>query len=143
MTKMKVIFLDVDGVMIVGNERSFHPECVKNLKEITRRTGAFIVVSSTYRQMGWKKLTEWFAANGVSEGLIGMTPMLNGATRGEEIRQYIEESKLDPSTAVDQFVIIDDHDNMGPLRSYLVQTDRATGLDQTAKERAIAMLNDH
>jgi len=141
---MKVIFLDIDGVMITSHvsQGKFTPNCVENLKGIMKETGALIVVSSTYRQMGFDMLKSLFASNGLTEGLIGMTPMLHQQTRGKEIGQYLEEAELDSVTSIDKFVIIDDRDDMGELGPYLIQTTQAIGLDQAVKERAIAMLTD-
>lgn len=146
---MKVIFLDLDGVMITGSyqKRSaqfegcqFAPSCVDNLKQIMERTGAYIVVSSTYRMAGFEYLRKMFAANGLTHGLIGQTPVIEYSIRGDEILQYIEESKMDPRYTVEQFVILDDHDDMGELLPYLVQTHWVTGLDDEAREKAIEML---
>lgn len=139
---MKVIFLDIDGVMItnLSSKRGFNPTCVENLNQIIQQTGASIVVSSTYRQMGFSLLKEWFKANGIEEGLIGITPITSYRTRGEEIKQYIEEAQLDPSLTVDQFVIIDDYDDMSDLLPYLIQTDGKIGLDSNTRDKAIQML---
>ncbi|RKD25042.1 hypothetical protein BEP19_04240 [Ammoniphilus oxalaticus] len=141
---MKVIFLDFDGVMITGNvigQGKFDSECVRNLQEILKQTNAKIVVSSTYRQMGLTMLRDLFTRNGIpSDVLIGVTPITRGP-RGEEIQQYLEEAELDPATQIEKFVIIDDYDNMGKVRPYLVQTNRDTGLDETARDRAIEMLS--
>lgn len=146
---MKVIFLDLDGVMITGSyqKRStefegyyFTPSSVENLKQILERTGAYIVVSSTYRMAGFEYLRKMFNANGLTDGLIGQTPVIDYGIRGDEIRQYIEESRLDPQNAVEQFVILDDHDDMGELMPYLVQTKWVSGLDEEAREKAIQML---
>lgn len=146
---MKVIFLDLDGVMITGSyqKRStefegyqFTPLCVEHLKQIMERTGACIVVSSTYRKAGYDYLRKLFEANGLPTGLVGQTPVIDYSIRGDEIRQYIEESHLDPHYAVEQFVILDDHDDMGELLPYLVQTHWETGLDEEAREKAIEIL---
>lgn len=146
---MKAIFLDIDGVMITGSYRKlspaydgyqFHPTCVENLKEIMNETGASIVVSSTWRKAGFMRLKQMLEANGIKEGLVGQTPVIDYSTRGEEIRQYIEESRLDPLRTIEQFVILDDNDDMGDLRPFLVQTDWFSGLDSEAKTKAIEML---
>ena len=140
--EMKVIFLDIDGVMITTNSPigRFDPVCVKNLKQIMDRTGAYIVVSSTYRSLGFVRLKELFAANGITKGLIGVTPVIQYGIRGEEIKQYIEEASLDPSSTIDRFVIIDDNDNMGELRPYLIQTNGKIGLDERIRDKVIEFL---
>jgi len=64
---MKIIFLDFDGVMdtayyghIIGKEcrpsndefgTVFDPNCVRNLKEIIDKTGAGIVVTSSWKSL--------------------------------------------------------------------------------------------
>lgn len=55
---MKVIFLDLDGVLAVNYQQEddygsgFHPAFVANLKSIIDATGAKIVVSSSWRKGG-------------------------------------------------------------------------------------------
>lgn len=139
---MKIIFLDIDGVMITANSSidRFDPDCVENLKQIMDQTGALLVVSSTYRSLGFERLKEWFEINGITKGLIGLTPLIPYGTRGEEIKQFIGEASLDPSTTIDHFVIIDDHDNMGALRPYLVQTNGRIGLDHSIRDKVIQFL---
>ena len=56
---MKIIFLDVDGVLNNADDSDYHvhkggcdfysPKCVSLLNQITGATGAKIVVSSTWR----------------------------------------------------------------------------------------------
>jgi len=52
---MKIIFLDIDGVLNVipqGRDKYgmiFHPEFVENLKYIIEQTNAKIVISSSWR----------------------------------------------------------------------------------------------
>ena len=61
---MKIIFLDIDGVLNVipqGRDEYgaiFHPEFVANLKHIIDKTGAKLVISSTWRMSGLKIMKE-------------------------------------------------------------------------------------
>ena len=66
---MKIIFLDFDGVLNPPNdvirgtsydftETKFGPKAVINLNKILSETGAYIVVSSTWRKMRFIKLKE-------------------------------------------------------------------------------------
>ncbi|RXT06434.1 HAD domain-containing protein [Ammoniphilus sp. CFH 90114] len=146
---MKVIFLDIDGVMITGSYRkissqydgyAFDPTAVEHLKEIIVKTGTYIVVSSTWRKAGFARLKTMFEANGIYEGLIGQTPVLEYSRRGEEIKEYLAEAQYDPTTKVEKFVILDDLNDMGELLPYLVQTNWMVGLNQEAKEKVIEML---
>lgn len=146
---MKVIFIDIDGVMVTGSHLvkstdyegyEFNPNCVKNLKEILNKTGAYIVVSSTWRKGGFNRLKTIFESYGMHSRLIGQTPVNDYGIRGDEIKQYNEESSLDPSSTIEKFIILDDDDDMGELIPFLVQTSWSKGLDENAKERAIKML---
>jgi len=67
---MKVIFLDIDGVLNVipqGHDKYggiFHPEFVENLRTIIEATDAKIVISSTWRMSGLNIMKEmWSARN--------------------------------------------------------------------------------
>lgn len=146
----KVIFLDIDGVMIAGSylKRTksypgyqFHPDAVKNLKEIMDSTKAQVVVTSTWRRgKSLVELQKMFKENGIEQGIVGQTPIIEFGTRGQEIHQYLEEARLDSSLTVDRFVIIDDNNSMGDLEPFLVQTDWESGLDEEAKREAIEKL---
>lgn len=47
---MKVIFLDFDGVITSKNGYSLDPEKMELVKRICDETGAYIVVSSSWRR---------------------------------------------------------------------------------------------
>jgi hypothetical protein len=69
---VKVIFLDVDGVLN-GHESQWRviPECVRLLNEIVERTGAKLVLSSS-----WRLLSDWEPAvreYGVTGEFVGVT----------------------------------------------------------------------
>ena len=106
------------------------------LNEIVTRGHAEVVVTSTLRY--GKSVTELDAmlrAHGFTGRVVDKTPTLApGADRGEEIAAWLAEQ------AVSGFVIIDDHVDMGELRSRLVQTDPSRGLQPADAQRAIAML---
>jgi len=141
---MKIIFLDIDGVLIAFKwfkERkkfqNFNPECVNALKHIVEQTGAKIVISSTWRiyPYDWKYL---FKAHGLDPNLmVGHTPILSDI-RGEEILAWLRD--LDWGE-VESFVILDDYDEMGDLKDHLVLTDGKIGLTMQDAQRAIEILN--
>jgi hypothetical protein len=147
---MKLIFLDLDGVMITGSNRqaattgkgiSFTAECVKQLREIMQVTDARIIVTSTLRiSRTLDEVQGIFAANGIEQGVVGLTPHLPYAHRGQEIQQYLEEIQFDEVNQVERFVIIDDHNQMGSLSPYLVLTQWQTGLDEKAKQEVLNRL---
>lgn len=110
---MKIIFLDVDGVLnsdeymhrvihsnITGVEREIDIEKVRLLKQAVNKTGAKIVMTSSIRhtQLGGKVI-ELLQREGM---VVDKTPFMNEA-RGEEIKAWIRENGN-----VEDFVILDD-----------------------------------
>lgn len=113
---MKVIFLDIDGVLVtpchmkalseagdemyVGVEEwekdrhrailphaRFDPEAVSQLNRILEETGAKIVVSSTWRYRGRKEMAEIFQGQGVQGEVIDVTPALR-----QRIRRWVRDT---------------------------------------------------
>lgn len=159
---MKVIFLDIDGVLInrasflsplkvMGVRAAPDPACVDRLNRIVRETGAHIVLSSTWRY-GLKAvecrelLSDW----GVMGKVIGPTPRLMkpkqfsgqvievSATRGAEIAKWLETEG--ERHGVDSFVILDDDSDMDELTRHLILTQFEAGLTSADADRAIEML---
>jgi hypothetical protein len=136
----RVVFLDFDGVLAPirrwDRYGDLDPACIQVLNEIVARGEAEVVVSSTWRHgKTVAELQEILKAEGFTGFVLDKTPTgAPGADRGEEIAAWLTEH------AVDGYVIIDDHLDMGALRSRLVQTHPARGLQPADTPRAIAML---
>jgi hypothetical protein len=136
----RVIFLDIDGVLAPirrwDRYGDLDPTCIQVLNEIVARAGADVVVSSTWRYgKTVAELQEMLDAQGFTGCVVDKTPTgAPGADRGEEIAAWLAEH------AVGGYVIIDDHSNMGELRTRLVLTQPARGLQPADAPRAIAML---
>lgn len=147
---MKVIFLDIDGVMTTNKHlkmsdkyfgMEFDPEALSNLKYIIEKTDAWIVVTSTWR-IG-RRVTEMkdiFANYGLNGRIAGITPVINNVPRGKEIAEYIESYDISRRYKVDKFVIIDDDTDMEHLSDYLIKTDFMVGLTKEQADKAIEML---
>src|SRR6187200_3185604 len=129
-----VIFLDIDGVVAPTRERDRYGDldhaCIEVLNEIVARTGADVVVSSSWRfGKSVAVLQKQLAAHGFEGRVIDKTPTdLKGCTRGEEIAAWLANHP------VESFVILDDHRDMGDLMSHLVLTQTAKGLRPTDAE---------
>lgn len=148
---MKVIFLDIDGVLVNRNSfklprlelaehrLSYHtadPACVFALNRIVIATEARIVVSSVWRGLGMSRIRDIFKAWEMRAQVIGLTGEIRDAIRGDEIKAW-----LDANSDVQSFVIIDDDNDMGQLKHRLVETDCMVGLTEADADRAIAILN--
>ena len=136
----RVIFLDIDGVLAPirhwDRYGDLDPACIRVLNEIVAHARADIVVSSTWRYgRSVDELQALLAAQGFTGRVIDTTPIgVPGAARGDEIAAWLA------AHVVDGYVIIDDHLDMGALRSHLVLTNPARGLQPADAPSAIAML---
>ncbi len=163
---MKLLFLDVDGVLNSqrwcgekgeGWECTFDPAALRELERIVHLTCAHIVVSSAWR-IGESRasMLDKLGAAGMSAFLrlriIGLTPYLRheapvgGYLRGDEIRAWMNLNvpSFERRAAygpLESFVILDDGDDMGALKPYLVQTRWEVGLTREDADRAIEILN--
>lgn len=163
---IKVLFLDIDGVLNTGwwytqmNGNSpkdkygyaFDPHSVANLKKILDETGADIVISSSWKSFGFSELEDMWQDRGLPGKLIGITPnsvsdemLLNAdldhmelfSIRGMEIKEWLIKN----GKHVSHYVIIDDMDNFLPeQKSHFVQTNPEVGITTEDTERAILIL---
>lgn len=157
---LKVIFLDIDGVLNSEKYYTEHledmmenpvdRECVRRLKSIVEATGAKIVISSSWRT-GWsrnpeqldelcRKLVEALAEYDLE--IYDRTCILNNGERGKEIRLWLKNAP----EKVKSFVILDDNDfhwKKHRLLKKWVPTDYSEGglLEQDV-EKAVKILND-
>lgn len=157
---MKVLFLDLDGVMVPifgthGNDCAMKKEnkwntdpfslkAVGMLNWILRETGAEIVLSSDWRNhFTLSEIREIFAENGVLQGPIGFTSNSKLYTadkleegRTAEIREWVDRH------GVTNWVAVDDLD-LFELGNHFVHCKRPQmGLKQSGiKERIVKILN--
>jgi histidinol phosphatase-like enzyme len=164
---MKIIFLDIDGVLnsdvydqsdyykkatagMSGYEvieKAHHlqldPDAIKLMNELVERSGAEVVLSSTWREKYTpEQMTDMLKGRGATFKISASTPILFGKLssripRGKEIGEYLFKLKEWPES----FVIIDDHDDMLKLKSNLVQTHVKFGLTKEIVEKALKILN--
>ena len=159
---MKIIFLDVDGVLnswqyykenedLICDE-PIDPENVACLSEIVKATGAKLVLSSSWRG-GWDKNPAKMEAEGkyIEEALAvhgmkiydktGSSDVSFQDARCREIKAWLRKHPLQ----VESFVILDDGDFLWEahkLTSHLVLTDfEDRGLCKKHIEPAIKILN--
>lgn len=155
---MKVIFLDIDGVLnsrAYDRKRNWDEQTdidetrLPLIKEIVDATNAKIVLSSTWRQH-WDKeknlcdedglyINKTFDKFGLS--IYDKTPDLGiTALRREEISKWLKETEQ----KIDSFVIIDDYRyGWGDLSEHFVKTDPnfQLGIEKDHVEKAIDILN--
>ncbi|MCE5278865.1 MAG: HAD domain-containing protein [Planctomycetaceae bacterium] len=141
----RVVICDVDGVLLPWDQWR-----MDGLRLLLQKTGAKVVLSSTWRQskklMG--QLRKAFEENGVDPAaIVDSTPSLPNALRSEEIKTWIRSHP-----EVLRVVIINDVQINDPeLLPFFVKTEPLVGLDEKAAQKAAVILlgdehavkNDH
>ena len=158
---MKVIFLDIDGVLnsekfLKNNpNQAIDKNSVSILKNIVDKTGAVIIMSS-----GWRL---WFDDNMMPEDgysqclydilsefdikLFGRTPDFSteeirtrktfSHVKAKEITAWLNEHEI-----VDKYVVIDDLDLKNEeINSHLIRTNVQVGITEYDEIRVIDMIN--
>ena len=133
---MRVIFLDIDGVL--NNTPSgpdFEPELVGRLNRHVELGGAGVVISSSWRlDFELDQLVALMRAAGFAGQVIGATPDLEGLGRGPEIAEWLRENPAE------SFVILDDEADVGALSDHLVRTSPYRGLGPREAGQALGAL---
>lgn len=164
---MKIIFLDIDGVLNADDDfggRSkpnplIHGICgisttkIKRLKRIIDATEAYIVLVSSWKydyhdymrgnaNVWGKYLRNKLRKNGVD--IMDDTCRYDiavGADRGSEIRAWLEDTK----EIIESWIVLDDEIfrdyTRTEIMSRLVKTTEANGLTDELADKAIKMLN--
>jgi len=146
---MKLIFLDIDGVInnnkhLMTCQRNddsdmFMPELVERVNSIIDATKAKVVISSDWRLCdSSQQIYRWLCAKGFRGEVIGATPSyakrMDG-DRGDEIREWLDTNAPDAT-----FVILDDINHVECVKDRLVLTDFNKGLTDENVQQAIEML---
>ena len=162
---MKIIFLDIDGVLATNKEFAmnrtkfqtkhpeakeiripypFNPGCVKIFNEILDETNAIIVLSSDWR-FYWdlNDLDKIFKFNGVKKSPVAITSKMKRKMSSEleddrsfQIKTYVDEMLPDVWVAIDDL-------NLKSLGDNFIRTKDSEGLKQLGiKEKIIKILNN-
>lgn len=161
---MKIIFLDVDGVLnsigwMQKNRGKLHgsaeidPSKVRLLKQIIDETGAKVVLSSTWRDLDgsdgeprhpmYDYLVEELGKCGIQ--IFSRTPLINN-DRPKEIRAWLDETQFE----IKKLISLDDdfgekdYEKQG-ITGRLIKTqfwDVDGGLNKEHVEKAIKLLNE-
>lgn len=139
---MKVLFLDIDGVLNHVSTRERCGDFVGVDKALAKRLGDWlkahpevkIVLSSTWRK--FPDMHPHLHENGIE--WIDVTPAYHYKERGDEIRAW-----LDKHPEVTEFAILDDTADMSAVNSNFVQTNHKVGLTDEDLVRIEKILNVH
>lgn len=152
---MNIIFLDIDGVLNTGRNQDFQASiegkstfehqfnfddgCMKNLKELVDEFDAYIVISSSWRiekdETYGTEILRNLKDYDLDNRIIDRTPSFS-TIRGEEIKQWLINNK----EKVDNFLILDDEDDMIDLVTNLALCNDYYGIDENVKNLAKKIL---
>ena len=170
----KVVFLDIDGVLnseaSLMEDDSLEEALILNLKELVEKTGAEIILSSSWRVLfnSLRRLMDRLGKVGLH--ISGLTPdgvswkwienhNLKPSAKYRDTYTNWEGKKIDITTdrgaeifkwlsdhkEVESFVILDDEDF--DIKNYfpdkLIKTNFKTGLTKENVEKAIQILNNN
>jgi len=156
---MKIIFLDIDGVLNRFSEYTapsvpthewnptvmqrcgialeLFPRQIRRMNELVQSTGAKIVLTSSWRKgddTWWLNLLRTLEESGLLPVVIDKTPDLR-LNRGDEIQAWLDEHP-----EVTHFVIFDDIDEFPGFLDKFIQTDYRLGVQDTDIVRAKEIL---
>lgn len=156
---MKIIFLDIDGVLNCQTSRSrcgkylgIDNDKILLLKDIVNQTGAIIVLISTWKY-GWQsraedkykqdELANYLDRKFKKFGLEVHDKVLDSLagfyfSRGESILEYTYCKDIESYVIIDDFQF--DYDGCGLTDNY-VKTDNSRGLTEENAKKAIDILN--
>lgn len=147
----KLVVIDVDGVLNSaawfdrkpdGVLFAADPVAVARLNRILLQTSADLVMSSAWRT--WDGLPSVAHAAGILRGfgvagrVVGVTPALDDAQRGDEIEKWLIEKTRGPV----YLAVLDDDGDMGAVSDHLIQTSFETGLLDVHVDAAIELLTN-
>lgn len=149
---MKVVFLDIDGVLNSrawferhGRKRGvghLEPNACARAQRLCDETGAELVISSTWRLIHKRDaIGDMFRARDLTTRILGMTAALHTA-RGHEIQGWLDASAAIAGLGtIDGMVILDDDADMVHLAPWHVQTHVERGFTDSELRQAVEVLS--
>jgi hypothetical protein len=149
---MKVVFLDIDGVLNsrawvkdLGRDRGLghlEPAACARVQRLCDDTGAKLVISSTWRLIHKRAVIgDMFRARELTTTILGMTAALH-TKRGHEIQAWLDASSaIADLGTIDGMVIIDDDFDMAHLEPWHVKTDVERGFTDEDLRQAVDVLS--
>lgn len=135
---MKVIFLDIDGVLNTNSDREISDDKLKLLSELVSKTGADVVLSSSWRY-GWNqpKLNQPGTRIYRLKQLLKDNGIVIKDTIGLDLTKHIQIKNYLNTNMISSYIVLDDE----PIDiANLVQTNGDVGLTQFDCQKAYQLL---
>lgn len=141
---MKVLFLDVDGVLNTYNSEGYlniNKNRLRILRRIVEETGCRIVVSSTWRILPETRVRLMRKLKWKGMEVYGWTTTERFMGEQKQMRGHEIERWLDENPGVDRYCIIDDDGDMLPSQmNNFVLIDGNIGLTDAYADVIISIL---
>jgi hypothetical protein len=157
----RYIFLDFDGVISTDRNNLgrkdlglpvrdelgplFDANAVDNLNRLVDATDADIIITSSWKYLGFDAMWELWKRRSMPGFLRGITPDVTGGymfKRGMEIARWLHDNTCDDPQSY-RYVIVDDGDDFLPEQiPFAVFTNPRIGLSAEDADRAIAILTE-
>lgn len=144
---MKILFLDIDGVLNLipksSNDGKFYKPAMINLEYLLNKVPDLrIVVSSAWRHNGLDSVRETLKYNGVDPRRVIDITGDEKSTDNRDHRGYQVECWLKRHPEITHFAIVDDRTDFVPLKHKLVKTSSYEGLTQAKVEKILSVLEE-
>lgn len=163
MKELKVIFLDIDGVLnsekflayqpkrrlwarshrFSKDEQSavanIDPSAIDLLNDLIDKTDAEIVISSTWRSD--INLSYKLRFMGLKKSIYGITPYDKSRHRGKEIKEWLDYYDNDKNITIRYVIIDDDSDILNEQLPNFIKVSSHDGLTEDDVIKAVAILN--
>lgn len=142
---MRVIFLDVDGVLVTSRTEhilisrfaAFDADAVREMNRLTKATGAKFVLSSSWRRNERvKSMRRYMKSQGLIGELLDFTGIRRDSDRRREILDWLDHQSVRP-----EFVIVDDEYDFLELEARRIQTRKETGFTAEHCDRALKLFS--
>ena len=147
---VRIIFLDIDGVICCNHKMNLEASKLERLRAIILHTGSNVVISSNWRN--YPKLLEKLLITLKLYNIpcLGCTPNIattDSMNRPKEINSWIRTWQKEKKTFITKYIAIDDRyllseEGGGSLKNRFVQTSFPQGLTHERAQEAIRLLGD-
>ena len=142
---VRLLFLDLDGVICCNYYGELESDKLDNLKHIIEQTGAKIVLSTDWRRQPHLKERATQTIHDLGMEVIGATPeyAMYSRVRPKEILAWLSEYKDTPVAgwcAVDDRDLVLEEGGVPHFTGHFVLTEFATGLTAPLADRTIDLL---
>lgn len=133
---MKIIFLDIDGVLFIYGKYNFSEIACKNLAKLLEEVPDLkIVICSSWRHLGMDQCKNTLDFHGIDKNRVIDCTGNERGTRGDQIQAW-----MDRNLGVTNYVIIDDDSDFPNMLDHLVKPNGYVGLTSDGTKLALDIL---